>query len=143
MLRNFALTVFAGLAAVTMGVAQQSTVTLPVGKTAPNDGKQMFVNYCAPCHGADGKGNGPQVSALVQRPVDLTVLAKNNGGKFPASHVTAVLNFGAKDAAAHGTRDMPVWGPILGSMGQPEDNRTTQALRVKNLEAYIESIQVK
>jgi hypothetical protein len=38
---------------------------------------------------------------------------------------------------------MPVWGPILGSMGQPEDSHGNQALRVKNLEAYIESIQVK
>ena len=143
MLNRFVLIVVCSTAIVAPGLAQQSTVNVPVGKTAPNDGKQMFVSYCAPCHGVDGKGKGPVTSSLVQKPVDLTVLARNNGGKFPATHVVAIINFGSDVPGAHGTKDMPVWGPILSSMDPQGASPETKALRVKNLEAYVESLQVK
>jgi mono/diheme cytochrome c family protein len=133
-----------GTAAIVAGaLAQQSTVTVPVSKTPPNNGKQMFMSYCAPCHGANGKGNGPVASSLVQKPVDLTVLAKNNGGKFPEAHFIAILNFGSNGPAAHGAKDMPVWGPILGSMEHQTSSPDAQPLREKNLESYVESLQVK
>jgi mono/diheme cytochrome c family protein len=47
--------------------------------------------YCAVCHGKDGKGNSPAASAMKTSPADLTVLAQNNGGKYPAAHVAAVI----------------------------------------------------
>lgn len=35
-------------------------------------GKVMFHLACSPCHGSDGKGNGPLAANLVRHPTDLT-----------------------------------------------------------------------
>jgi mono/diheme cytochrome c family protein len=123
---------FAALA-VGMSYADQSKakVIIPVNKTQATSGKQMYVNYCAPCHGVDGRGNGP---------VDLTVLSKNNHGKFPDTHIVSVLQNGS-DIPSHGTADMPVWGPILGKMNQT--NPQDRLLRVSNLSRYLETLQAK
>src|ERR1039458_2265890 len=55
----------------------------PVGRTSASSGNEMYRAYCAACHGTDGKGDGPASEALKSRPLDLTDLAKRNGGKFP------------------------------------------------------------
>ena len=79
----------AGLAAAVVagvGYANQSTaktVIIPVSKAPANNGKQMYVNFCAPCHGVDGKGNGPAAAALKKQPTDLAALSRNHGGKLP------------------------------------------------------------
>jgi mono/diheme cytochrome c family protein len=100
----------------------------------------MFVNYCAPCHGVDGKGNGPVAPALRQKPTDLTVLSRNNNGRFPAAHITSVLEYGAT-IPSHGTREMPVWGPILGTMDQEQVQEKT--IRISNLTAFLRTIQTR
>jgi mono/diheme cytochrome c family protein len=46
----------------------------------------MFTQYCAPCHGVDGAGNGPAASAMTQ-PTNLTQLGKKHDGKYPDSMV--------------------------------------------------------
>ena len=71
---------------------------------------------------------------------DLTVLSKNNHGKYPDTHLVAVLQNGA-EIQAHGTVEMPVWGPILGRMNQ--NNPQDRLLRISNLSRYVESLQVK
>lgn len=80
-------------------------------------GKAEFQSSCASCHGADGKGKGPVAEQLKVPPSDLTVLAKNNGGVFPTNAVYEII-YGSKAVAAHGTREMPIWGerfnPIVG-----------------------------
>ena len=128
--------------AVSIGFADQSKekVTVLVNKTVASDGKQMFTNYCAPCHGADAKGHGPVAAALKKQPDDLTGLMKKNNGKFPDAHIVAVLKFGA-DVPSHGTAEMPVWGPILGKMNQT--NLQDKELRISNLSRYLESIQAR
>jgi len=73
----------------------------------------MFINYCAACHGKDGKGDGPAASALKVAPADLTALAQKNSGKYPVMRVTSVLN-GQANLAAHGNKEMPVWGKFSG-----------------------------
>jgi mono/diheme cytochrome c family protein len=118
----------------------ESKVVIPANKTSPVDGKKMYQNYCAPCHGVDAKGNGPVASALKTRPTDLTVLIRNNSGKFPDAHLVSVLEFGSEHPA-HGTAAMPVWGPILGRMNQM--NSMDKQLRISNLVEYIKSLQVK
>jgi mono/diheme cytochrome c family protein len=108
--------------------------------TSPASGKDMFVNYCASCHGADAKGNGPAAAALNAAPADLTMLAKKNGGKFPDARVTAVLR-GQASVAAHGSQEMPVWGPIFWHMSQGHPVEVQQ--RIANLSSYIKSLQGK
>lgn len=115
-------------------------VVIPVDKTNPTDAKQMYKGYCAPCHGADGKGDGPVAPALKTSPTDLTMLARNNDGKFPELHVAAVLRFG-NEIPAHGSAAMPVWGRVLGNMDTVNKNLTD--LRIANLTRYLESIQTK
>lgn len=88
---------------------------VPIKTTSPTSGKEMFESYCAVCHGKDGKGEGPAASALKVPPPDLTELAKKNGGKYPAPHVASVIR-GQADLASHGSKDMPVWGPLFSSI---------------------------
>jgi mono/diheme cytochrome c family protein len=139
MLKSISVTATAVLLAVTLGFADQNQkVVIPVNRTAANDGKQMYANYCAPCHGMNGKGGGPAASALKTPPTDLTSLRKNNNGKFPETHVVAILQFGVEEPA-HGSAAMPVWGPILGTMNR--SNSHDKQLRISNLTRYLESIQ--
>jgi mono/diheme cytochrome c family protein len=72
-------------------------------------GKAEFQSSCASCHGADGKGKGPISGQLKVLPADLTVLTKNNNGVFPTATVYETI-YGSKIIAAHGTREMPIWG---------------------------------
>ena len=113
---------------------------VPITKTSASSGKEMFVNYCAVCHGKDGKGDGPAAPALKATPTDLTILAQKNGGKFDTAHVAAIIR-GQAGTPAHGSQDMPVWGPLFSSISQGHDSEVQQ--RVANLVKYIESLQVK
>ena len=139
MLKSLLVTATAGVLAASLVFADQGQkIVIPVNQTAANNGKQMYTNYCAPCHGTDGKGRGPAASALKTPPTDLTVLKKNNNGKFPDVHVVAILQFGTEEPA-HGSATMPVWGPVLGSMSRT--NTQDKQLRISNLARYLESIQ--
>lgn len=113
---------------------------VPVKQTNAASGKEMYASYCAVCHGTDGKGNGPAASALKVPPNDLTLLAEKSGGKYPSLHVSSVLR-GEADTPAHGSKDMPVWGPLFRHMSQGHDAEVQQ--RIANLTQYIESIQKK
>ena len=123
--------------------AQETTKKIkhvPAGQTSAASGEQMYTSYCASCHGKDGKGDGPAAAALKQPPADLTTLAKSNGGKYPSMKVTSVLR-GEATVAAHGTQEMPVWGPVFWHMSQGHASEVQQ--RVANLNNYIESLQQK
>ena len=50
-------------------------------------GQDLFEFYCASCHGRDGKGHGRVAPALKMPPPDLTALAQQNRGTFPAARV--------------------------------------------------------
>ena len=142
MLKHLSLIAIVAGLVLAVGYADQTRnkVVIPVDKTSPTDGKQMFNSYCAPCHGLDGRGYGPAASALNSQPSDLTALARNNHGKYPETHVLSVLQFGS-EIAAHGSSQMPVWGPILGKMSAA--NSRDKDLRMANLVRYLERLQVK
>jgi mono/diheme cytochrome c family protein len=141
MLKNLLIGVL-GAAVATSVFAAAATLTgvVQVEKTSPISGKAMYGSYCASCHGATGRGNGPMAAELKTRPADLTVLSKNYGGKFPSAHIASVLQFGVVNPS-HGTVEMPVWGPVLGKMDQanPQDRQ----LRISNLAQYLETMQAK
>ena len=111
----------------------------PIGMTSPTSGSEMFNSYCASCHGKDAKGNGPAATALKNPPANLTQLAVKNGGKFPADHVANVLRSGV--SGAHGSTDMPVWGPLFSKVSSNDD--AIIQMRIANLIHYLESLQVK
>lgn len=141
--RKFVLTVAVLVASAVLVLAQGQTPVVkhvPIKPTNPASGQEMFKNYCAVCHGEDAKGNGPAAGALKVPPVDLTTLAQKNGGKYPALHVSSVVR-GEADLPAHGSKDMPVWGPLFLRLSQGHEAEVQQ--RVANLNQYIESIQAK
>ena len=148
MLRKSIIVLAVLVVATGLCLAQDQTATQPVVKhtpikqTSPASGKEMFTAYCAACHGADGKGNGPAAPSLKVSPTDLTQMAKKNGGKFPANSLASTLKFGGgTTTGAHGSADMPVWGPLFQSLDRFHDTSVQQ--RVSNLVNYVESIQVK
>jgi len=108
--------------------------------TDPSSGKGMYMAYCAACHGADGKGDGPAAPALKATPTNLTMLAAKNGGTFPDAHVMQVIR-GDSMTAAHGNKDMPIWGPVFVQIAGHDTAQVQQ--RIRNLTKYLESIQEK
>lgn len=132
--------------AVTVTVSQETQTQIkkePAPVVSAADGKKMYNAYCAACHGKTGKGDGPAAVALKEPVPDLTTLAQSHNGKYPADYVATVLRFGAQGKAAHGSKDMPVWGPVFQSMGQTVSSTSSETMRIYNLNRYLETLQVK
>jgi mono/diheme cytochrome c family protein len=130
----------AGLMMVSLTGAMADAQTVKQG-TAPRiqsvQGVDTYKAYCATCHGPLAKGDGPAATALKKVPADLTTIAKRNGGKFSATDVEAVI-VGQQGFASHGSRDMPIWGPVFRSLA-PDDS--VMKMRMSNLVTYLKSIQ--
>src|SRR3974377_51281 len=129
---NLSAMLFAVLAAIVLvflAAAQEKSInvkTVPITYTNPGSGSEMYTVYCAVCHGATGIGNGPAATVFTKSPTNLTMLARNNNGKYPTEHVYAVLKFGTP-VPAHGNIQMPVWNTLfrsLNSSAEPDDHAT-------------------
>jgi mono/diheme cytochrome c family protein len=117
------------------------SVAMPV-LAGPDDdayrawGKETFAKYCAACHGADAKGDGPAAKDLKTAPKDLTRIAERSGGTFPPNFVEEVID-GRRYFVAHGDRTMPIWGDVF---AEGKGDYAARA-RVHALRTYLESIQ--
>jgi mono/diheme cytochrome c family protein len=104
-------------------------------------GKQLYMKNCATCHGPSATGDGIAASTFKNKPADLTLLAKENGGKFPTMKVLNIVK-GDAPIAAHGSREMPVWGEII---GRPLDTGMYKQddvdLKILSIIHYLQSIQ--
>ena len=116
-------------------VLAQKVEQVPIPRTSPIDGPAMFASYCASCHGAKGLGDGPAARALTKAPADLTRISARNGGQFPTVKVRRYIE-GADEVAAHGSRDMPMWGALFKAL-----NRDMVVQRVETLTKYLEGLQ--
>jgi mono/diheme cytochrome c family protein len=101
-------------------------------------GPELYRAHCAACHGLDAKGGGPVAPTLKIKPADLTVIAKNNGGIFPETRVRKVISGDDPSLLSHGSREMPIWGPIF---HQIEADQDFGNVRLQNLTQYLKSIQ--
>jgi mono/diheme cytochrome c family protein len=132
----FAVLAFFGLCAP----AQDKQVKkVPPRPTAAIGGKELFGEYCAVCHGPDGKGGGPAADALKQRPTDLTHMSRQNKGSFPEERFLKILN-GETTYPSHGSHDMPIWGAAFRNMS-PSVSLAQD--RMHSLLNYVEEMQVK
>jgi mono/diheme cytochrome c family protein len=111
-------------------------------------GKREYDSNCASCHGLKGKGDGPYKPFLTKSPTDLTTLSKRNAGVYPFHSVYAIID-GRQDVAAHGPRDMPVWGAQYSGraaeqyMDVPYSSEAYVRTRVLALTEYISRLQAK
>lgn len=77
---------------------------------APETGQRLYVKHCASCHGVDGRGGTELAKLFEKEPPDLTRIAIRHGGWFAEVLVTEIVD---GRFAAHGGREMPVWGETL------------------------------
>ena len=123
------------------------TTSLAQTTARPDLGKREFETRCASCHGMTGQGNGPITDLLRRSPPDLTQLAKRNGGILPMERLYESIMGDA--VAAHGSRDMPVWGMVYrtdaaGYYGDvPYDADGYVRARVLSLLEYISRLQAR
>lgn len=107
----------------------------------PPTGKYLYLQHCAACHGESGDGSGPLAASLVTPPSDLRKIAARNGGRFDESDVMAYID-GRKNVAAHGPREMPVWGAVFLEENRPEHYPAyTSLLHSRALTDYLRTIQ--
>jgi mono/diheme cytochrome c family protein len=121
-------------------------------------GKVLYDEYCASCHGADGRGGGPEAARLDKSVGDLTLLAKQNGGKFPFYDVMLTISNRPptgqdQDASLPGTvtshadGKMPAWGQLFarqeGSKGTSLDLQLQTTGKIMLITEYLQSIQAK
>ena len=137
-----ALCLVAAMAAGVVGQRSTADRTPPSLLTPSLVGRDNFTSYCSPCHGREGRGNGPVASALKTRPPDLTKLARRAGGTFPRQRTEAFITNGGVSVSAHGSSEMPVWGPTFLAL-EPPDKLDIVKIRIANLVSYVESIQAK
>ena len=130
-----------GIGGPLLSAAQKADPKAPDFVIKSTAGGDLFQFYCSSCHGRDGKGSGSAAPALKVPPPDLTTLAQRNQGKFPTDKVAAFIKgAGRLSTPAHGSSDMPVWGPIFKGL---DSRDAVNAARIENLVKYIESIQAK
>ena len=131
-------------------VVSMLTTTLGTGPVASADDDHLgiveFEIACMSCHGIEGRGDGSLANSLKRRPADLTQIAKSNGGIFPSKKVAEIID-GRASVAAHGVRDMPVWGDRYrvvteAGEGAAEIEQRARA-QISALVEYLETIQEK
>lgn len=147
--RGVVIATLAALVSVVPAHAQTGVAKAPAasGHGQVSQGELEFRLYCAQCHGVEATGNGPVARALTKRPANLRLLTRKNGGVFPAQEIRDFVD-GTKDVAAHGNREMPIWGLVFQHRpGTNRDNpappisQTEVADRIEALVDYIRSIQ--
>jgi mono/diheme cytochrome c family protein len=82
--------VLAFVGVILPGFGKQPQTATTVEHQSPSlirfvEGPDLFRAYCTSCHGLDGRGAGPAAPALKAKVPDLTLLARNNRGQFPAA----------------------------------------------------------
>jgi mono/diheme cytochrome c family protein len=104
-------------------------------------GKELYVRFCASCHGFDGRGDGPVAASLIVKTPDLTRLLRRAGGTYPRETVLRVID-GRQIVGAHGSRTMPVWGEQLSRIefGAPDQKKAAR-LVMERIADYVGALQ--
>ena len=101
------------------------------------EGRRLFLQYCASCHGIKGEGNGPIAPQLTTPPANLRLLSQRYGNPLPEDQIARFID-GRAEVKAHGPRDMPVWGRRF---QQESGDEAKVKGRIRKLVAYLQSIQ--
>jgi nucleotide-binding universal stress UspA family protein len=104
-------------------------------------GGEVFRTYCASCHGASARGDGPLASSMLKKPANLTEIAKRNGDMFPSEMVFKIID-GRQPVKGHGGPDMPVWGEVFTRSRDAGDAERVKAV-IQSLVEFLGSIQLR
>lgn len=104
-------------------------------------GQDLYQRFCAACHGAEGRGDGPVAASFKVEVPDLTLLAHRAGNSYPRERVVRIID-GRHILGAHGSRTMPVWGEDLSRLevGNPDAERATRIV-IDRLADYLGQLQ--
>ncbi|HXO22077.1 MAG TPA: cytochrome c [Thermoanaerobaculia bacterium] len=106
-------------------------------------GQRMYRVYCASCHGESGQGDGPVAADLKVPPADLSHLAAAAGGVFPYDRVFHAIDGRGPAVRGHGPGTMPVWGWSFQVREKDLDQEDAVGERIRDVIAYLQSIQRK
>lgn len=109
------------------------------GAAEDDTGARLYFNHCAACHGETGEGDGPVAATLHVAVPNLRTLSRRSNGAFPADAVRAYID-GREVKAAHGDRQMPIWGDVFRGLDQGTAERTVRR-RVDALVAFVATLQ--
>jgi mono/diheme cytochrome c family protein len=101
----------------------------------------LYFNHCAACHGQDGEGGGPVAATMHITTPNLRSLAMRNDGVFPAEAVRSYID-GRETPAAHGERQMPIWGDVFRGVEQEDAERTARR-RIDALVTFLSMLQYR
>jgi mono/diheme cytochrome c family protein len=121
-------------------LTRAQTAKTPESPRVPIEGNHIYQQYCASCHGADGRGQGPAAAKLRETVPDLTQLTRSNGGIFPAEYVRDVIEGSLSRVRAGHDREMPAWGPVFHRLEWDQD---LGEIRLDAIRDYVASIQKK
>lgn len=99
---RFTMFLVGGSWVVALAVAQSAPSPAPAG--VPDQGKPIFEERCAACHGLQGRGDGPQAPFLSPRPASL--VSAGTSVKTD-SELLAIISRGKRRTA------MPAWDTLL------------------------------
>jgi mono/diheme cytochrome c family protein len=124
------------------GAPQAKPVAPPVDAGIHGvSGAYAYRTYCASCHGADGKGEGPLAESLRFHPPDLTLIARRNGGDYPSETVHRIVD-GRKPLPGHGGPDMPIWGDAFRNADTGYDDAKVKE-RIRAVVDYLRTLQAR
>ncbi len=131
-----------GFAVVATVHAGQSRSLPQPGGVARDSASDLCRNYCAACHGASAKGDGPLAANMKKRPPDLTLLATQNGGTYPSELVFKIID-GRRPVPGHGGPDMPAWGNAFKESSAVGGSEEVVRDRIQALVDYLGTLQQK
>jgi len=127
---------------ILLGTALTFALAGGAARAAEDDtGARLYLNHCAACHGSDAEGGGPVAATMRVGMPNLRTLAQRNDGVFPADTVTAYID-GREPKAAHGDRQMPIWGDVFRGPDQGTAERTVRR-RIAALVDFIATLQYR
>ncbi|WP_254442590.1 c-type cytochrome [Ruegeria arenilitoris] len=123
-------------------LAAALSISVPAWSQDVESGEEIYMNYCATCHGLDAIGNGPMAGVLVIQPTNLTKLV-TSGGEFPTERVVARID-GQEPLVSHGS-PMPVYGPFFEGRDATIKTDSGQSIPtskpIADLVAYLKTLQ--
>jgi mono/diheme cytochrome c family protein len=126
--------------AIVMALASQAPPPAGSGVQAVS-GAYAYRTCCATCHGLDGRGEGPLAESLRFLPPDLTLIAKHNGGEYPAEKVERIID-GRNPLPGHGGRDMPIWGDAFKNPDTGFDEASVRE-KIRSVVEHVRTLQAK